>query len=111
MITIENTNNVRPMEELGMMQILVWHRCKDKLPEMIPERGNGRPAAKTYLVQTASGTLLTRPWANAWNGKIEYSDDQHYQVNTAFARDDIVAWAELEVPYPEEAESLFSGGY
>ena len=100
MITIEN---VGPREALPVLAMLEWHKCKDELPPMIPECGEGHPEEQEYLVQTNGGKLTMMRWANCWNGQI-YWVGEHYQVDIARKRDDIVAWAAVELPFPELIE-------
>jgi len=100
MITIEQVEPNMTVKADGRIQLLVWHRCEDILPAPVPEdisfsewikRGLHRP----YLCQMKAGHLALFEWCNGWNCNPGYREGENFNV---------VAWAEAEIPFPEEVE-------
>ena len=100
MITIEQAEPDMTVKTDGRIQFLIWHLCRDKLPDMLPEDMSfadwyAYNKTHTYMCLTASGTVQPLSWFNGWNCMPGY---RRRQI------DDVIAWAEFENPFPEEVK-------
>lgn len=110
MITIENVKpieNIGPREPMPVMQLVLWHNSAEELPSELPDFVYEDPGPeKRYLCQTHYGHIVECTWCNGWNNHYSYSCSGGVSVwmatHASIERHDIVAWAELEVPFPEE---------
>lgn len=98
MITIEQVEPDMTVKADGRIQFLVWHLCRDKLPAMLPEDISDSEWFRyfrehQYICLTSSGFIQEIHWFNGWNCS---PGSRVHEIH------DVIAWAEIENPFPEE---------